>query len=283
MASNAIFFHAGPGLNPEAERQLIGGTLRSAGVNVAFWEEPSRLRPEGRFPAGGGWKTYIASAEAYLLEQTENGPAALIGHSFGAQAALRLASSHRDRVSGVVLIAPTLDLVMADRLMLGVARRDFEADGDSRGEELAELIERVDPTYDESAARAFQLALGDAKLFDSYFCDKEAASEYLSKMFAPGYGLDFDEYMEVRRSIDFTPPAPVEQPLLAIFGDSDPILPLQATLQMLRSIAGRPTVVEYANAGHCPHVEHRARFAADVREFLSAIRSNSLTAAGDGR
>ena len=131
--TTVLFFPGGPGLNGNGERELLTARYRAAGLELVSWDEPSRLRPDpSEPPADSAFERYLASAERTFLALSAGRPLVVMAHSFGAFAACHLASRHASAIRALVFVSTGLSSEHADRNMLGVAARDFEATGDPR-------------------------------------------------------------------------------------------------------------------------------------------------------
>ena len=92
-----LFLHGGPGLNSEAERQILGPLLKSYELEISFFDEPSLLRPQGPiFDQQGASRGLIASAAEALHRLP--GKVTLIGVSFGARVAEHLVAEFPEKL-----------------------------------------------------------------------------------------------------------------------------------------------------------------------------------------
>src|SRR5262245_376586 len=106
-----VFLHGGPGFNSFAEQAMLGWLFQVAGQTIVFWNEPSRLRPEGEpFEAERAFERWLASAERSVLSAAESGPVHVITHSASVHAGLEISRRHPSRVASLVLVAPAADL-----------------------------------------------------------------------------------------------------------------------------------------------------------------------------
>jgi pimeloyl-ACP methyl ester carboxylesterase len=62
----------------------------------------------------------------------------------------------------------------------------------------------------------------------------------------------------------------IEVPTLVVWGDADPLSPRADQRRLLAEVAGARWLF-YAGAGHAPHREEPARFAADVERFARSL------------
>ena len=170
----------------------------------------------------------------------------LIGHSAGADLAVRIAASGELAVRAIVLVAPVVGGGPPPAVRW-LARLPVSA-------ALAPPVLRL------GARVAFERALRSAYV-DRSAVDSSVVEGYRRPLLEPGV-------MEAMWAMSGESPSPVdvkavECPCLAIYGDSDRWatheLPTQAH------------AVTYPGCGHLPHEEQADRFVADVVRFLAGL------------
>ncbi|MYM54972.1 alpha/beta fold hydrolase [Thalassovita mangrovi] len=182
-------------------------------------------------------------------------PMDVIGHSFGATVALRLATEHPDLVRSLVLIEP---------VFFAVAYADDPAARDRHDAELAGYAEALEAGDLMTAARVFSDVWGDGRDWDSL-------PENLRKKMAQTIGM-----------IDAAAPEIIEDapgllhsgaledlamPVLVIEGEKTPEVARLVAAGLNRRI-GNCRVETVAGAGHMAPITHPDVVAAMIRDFL---------------
>jgi len=115
----ALFLHGLTGSPFEvrylAERLHQGGEIRCVGPEMPGHESPEAL---ARVP----WREWVEGARRELLALDGSRRTLLVGCSMGALVACALARDHAERVDGLVLLAPALELAFMGRLAGWLAR-----------------------------------------------------------------------------------------------------------------------------------------------------------------
>lgn len=195
-----------------------------------------------------------AAAEAVALAALSPGRVDLIGHSFGAVVALRLALAHPARVRRLILIEPTLfaaaagTAAAADLVVRQGASEAAWAAGDA--ERAAELFIRIWGTGEaweqlpEAQRRYVVQRIG------LIFAARPVLDEDSGRLLAPGRLEGF------------------RQPVLLLEGGASPpvIAAIASALAARLPMAERQVV---PGAGHMLPVTHNAEVAAAIRGFLS--------------
>ncbi len=257
----ALFFHAGPGLNSNAEQHLLHGACAQRGIELVCWNEPSRRRPSGPpFQSERAFAHLLDESEAFFEHQRREGPVALVGHSFGAHVLRHLAARHPTHVTSLVYVCPALSLPDVNVNIFGIASRDYAAHGDQRWQQLEEVIRRSTGRFDENTIAGFQLAAANPRLFDAYWHDKARMAEFFRLNAAPELGLDVEAFFAVRASHFEVGVADSSVPAVAVFGAHDPVVSRQAELLVLRRGHARLAVEDFADAAHYAHLEEPERF-----------------------
>src|SRR5512137_1186215 len=95
-------------LRPVAERLHRQGA-RCVAPAMAGHESPARL-------AATRWRDWVEGARAVLLDLPPARRTLVVGSSMGAMVACALAAEHPERVDGLALLAPAMELTRAGRL-----------------------------------------------------------------------------------------------------------------------------------------------------------------------
>jgi pimeloyl-ACP methyl ester carboxylesterase len=161
----------------------------------------------------------------------------LIGHSFGGQVTIRLASTHPERVGKLVLVASAgmrRRPKLTTRLKRAAARlgRCVATYGGKMGEPLRDAIYRRVQSQDYARAGAMRPTL------------VKVVNEDVSRLLPQ-----------------------IQSPTLLVWGERDPDVPLAAGRTMERLIPQAQLVV-FENAGHFPYLDQFDRFRLVVGRFL---------------
>lgn len=114
MPMKILYFHGGPGLNSNPEKNLLLSRFKKRGFDPKFYNEPSLLRPNGPpFKEDKAFQNYLDCAEEFLLQHYNKTPLILIGHSFGAHPVCHLIKRHPEKIASVVFISTNLSLADA--------------------------------------------------------------------------------------------------------------------------------------------------------------------------
>jgi pimeloyl-ACP methyl ester carboxylesterase len=192
-----------------------------------------------------------------LLEQLKCGPATVVGHSLGGIVCLHLALDHPAQVQSLVLVdsggAPISDL--RKRVVVhGLRIAQFVM-----GRRLAMKVILGVPRI---RAFAFGFVVKSPGSVDQALLD----GAFLT-MRAPGVGVAISA--GVRDTVGDRLHQ-VHTPTLLIWGDSDRILPVRLAHQMEGAMPDARLVI-IPDSGHCPNIEHSARFNALIDEWTDTV------------
>lgn len=194
---------------------------------------------------------------AALIETLGVEPAIVVGNSFGAAIALRLAASRADLVRGIIVHEPPLFPLLAEDV-------EFASSLGEVLEHLGRVIEKITAGDPAGAAIQFMtelaLAPGEWEQLPEAFKQTaiENAGTFLDETNDPD-ALMFD--LESLR--DF------ERPVLLTIGERSPsnYAPVRDKLAGVLSHAEKLTI---ASAGHLPHVTHATEYAKAIEAFVRA-------------
>ncbi|MCB9090918.1 MAG: alpha/beta hydrolase [Halobacteriovoraceae bacterium] len=259
-----LYFHGGPGFNANPERNILTPIFEKNGLEIAFWEEPSVLRPDGpAFVAGENcFQNYINELEKFFKKEIEGqNKVALIGHSFGCHSVSHLALNFQESISKVYLIAPDLDLPAADINMLTIGRDDYFNNQEIKAAtRLTEILENFDGKMTEELEEGFQLLLSNPRFLGYYWKNLEVMPNYFSHYADPEYGFDYNSFVTMRRVQAFQYPNNSSIEAHLILGSHDNIISKKNERKLVNQYF--PQVIEhiFEDSAHYPHIEEKEKF-----------------------
>ncbi|HZO68176.1 MAG TPA: alpha/beta hydrolase [Kribbellaceae bacterium] len=200
-------------------------------------------------PTGQGTFAEDVADLAALMETLDAAPAWVIGNSVGAVITLQLAAARPDVLRGVIVHEPPLRAPLS------------EGGADAPLTVVLDLIRAGDHS------RAAERFVNDVALGPGAWAQLPEQMRATMTDNAPTY-LD-EELAPDSRTVDEAALARFAGPVLVTFGGQSPpiFLPVVHYLARLLPQAHR---IEYAGAGHIPHVTHPEEFVATVLDFCSA-------------
>lgn len=185
----------------------------------------------------------------------ESGPCDLIGHSFGATVALRLAVMRPELVRSLVLIEPVFFAVaFADD---PTAKARFDA-------EMGDYGRAVEAGDDMAAAKAFTTLWGDGTVWEDVPSPHRAAmADQMHLIAAAQPAL----YEDVGGLLDPGVLQGVTQPVLLMEGNQSPAI-IPAINEGLAKRLPRAERAVIAGAGHMAPMTHAKQVSAEVLRFL---------------
>jgi pimeloyl-ACP methyl ester carboxylesterase len=280
MSERFLFLHGGPGFNGFPERTMLGPLWEAAGHQIAFWNEPSRLRPEGdAFEAEGAFERWLASAERFVMRSS---PARthIIAHSCTVHAALEIARRHPERFTMLTLVAPSVDNFATFRNVLRLAGGDL-ADGQPEvASAIASALARSRVFFDESMREGLQLSARDERLFAHYFANADQRLAAAAASTGPEAQFDAESFFAVlsdfaARSTSLLSTGPVSVPVLALFGSADPITPMDEQVPALRAAVPDVRIECVDGCSHFLHLDRPRRFLEILLDADSTSSSRS--------
>ena len=207
-----------------------------------------RGHSESERPSGQGTFAEDVADLAALVEELDAAPAWVVGNSVGAVIALRLATARPDVIRGVIVHEPPL------------RRQLSEGGADAALHVVLDLIRSGD---NAGAAERFveDVALGPGA-WDELPEQMRATMVYNAPTF-----LD-EELAPDSRAVDEAALTRYTGPVLVTSGGQSPPI-FQAVLHDLVRLLPQAQRLEYAGAGHIPHVTHPAEYVRTVLRFLS--------------
>ncbi|MEV4571822.1 alpha/beta hydrolase [Nonomuraea jabiensis] len=256
-----VFCHGGPGLWDTLED--VAGLLSGVAA-VHRWDQ----RGCGRSQRLGPYSTARTVADLDAVRRHFGlETMVLLGHSWGAQLALRYALDHPDRVRGLIYVSGT-GIDPSDtwreeyRLRLrGAVSGDVER--------WAELESR-----ERTAAEDREFAVLQ---WSADFADRDRAMEHAERMATPWLGVNFEcnAVLNAEGKRDWGTPALREAcaalavPVLIVDGAED-IRPRRAVDSLERALPDASRV-SLPGAGHLPWVEDPEGFRAAVSAFVARV------------
>lgn len=206
-------------------------------------------------PSGQGSVREDVADLAALINHLELMPAWIVGNSFGASIALRLAGKHPDLFRGVIAHEPPLFSLLADDPAMAPMLKEVE-------DRIDDVVERIAAGDHAGAAEHFveTVALGPgtwAKLPPEFqqtlienaptFLDESNDPEQLD------FGLDWIKGFS--------------RPALLTTGDQSPPT-FHPVVARLADVLPNVEVFTFPGAGHIPHATHPDAYAAAIRAFI---------------
>jgi pimeloyl-ACP methyl ester carboxylesterase len=210
---------------------------------------------QGRGPAGDPLRDYHDRATEHVAGLLPEAPVHLVGHSFGATVALRLAIEHAPRVQSLTLFEPVLFAAAPD----GPAKRD-------NAERLARVRSMVDAGDMRGAAQDFLSVWGAGEAFDTL--SEGQAGRMAERMWIIGAqraALHQDSARLLPRL------AEVSARVLLMRGTASPPV-IGQILDGLEDGLPRARRSVIHGAGHMAPITHAELFAEELGAFLDTAR-----------
>jgi pimeloyl-ACP methyl ester carboxylesterase len=222
-------------------------------------------------PRGNGGSDRPSDLDAYredefaadaiaVMDATDTARAVLVGFSLGAQRALILAGEHPERVLGLVLIGPALDL----GLPLGAAAEvEFSRDTG------------IDEGWGRYNAHSWRR---DYRGFLEFFFAQVFTEAHSTKQISDcvGWGLDTDAETLLTAETPWIDDArtrrlcaQVRCPVLVVHGDGDAVIPRAIGAEAARLTGAR--LLTFTGSGHCPQARDPVAFNLALREFVQPL------------
>lgn len=228
-----------------------------AGMAAKLTDRLHMIAPDlvghGRAPDHDPSRDYHDQATAEALTHLPDRPCHLIGHSFGATVALRIAIDHPERVRSLTLIEPMLFAAAAE----GPGKRENDA-------VFAALAPAFAAQDHLAAARGFMAVWGDGTPFDALRAGQKTYIRPRMPLIAASNPALQDDAARLLPRI-----GQVTCPVLMLAGSASPqvIHDIQDGLAARLPTARRAVV---AGAGHMLPITHPTKVAAQIRAFLDS-------------
>jgi len=197
-----------------------------------------------------------------VMDAAGVGQAVVVGLSLGAQRALIVAGEHPERVRGLVLIGPSLEV-----------GEQPGSDRDAAARFTTDL--GVDEGWDRYNAHSWRR---DYRGFVEFFFSQVFSEPHSTKQIEDcvGWGLETDAETLIRAEVPGINAARVRElcarvrcPVLVIHGDEDAIVPHAIGVQAAKLTRGR--ILSFEGSGHCVQARDPVRVNLALREFIASL------------
>ncbi|MCY4178913.1 MAG: alpha/beta hydrolase [Litoreibacter sp.] len=210
------------------------------------------LPGHGRAPDWDGDRDYAETARDLIVETLEE-PAHLIGHSYGAYLALRLAVDRPDLVLSLTLYEP---------VFFAVAGHSDRALSEDYEQEAAKFIEPLITRDLEGAAKAFIAIWGGGVPWAAM---REEQKYYVTERM-PLVGASQPSLVSDSGAV-WERVQTIKIPCLLVSGERSPAI-TGAILDALQSKLSRASRAQIAGAGHMGAITHAQAVASEILGFL---------------
>lgn len=261
-----VFLHGGPGFNSFAEQAMLGPLFHAAGHTIVFWNEPSRLRPDGDpFEAEGAFARWLASAERSVLSAARSRPVHVITHSVAVHAGLEISRRHPSRVASLVLVAPAADVFTTYTNVLRLAQDDLTAVKPDIASVIAECLTRTRAVLDAAMREGMMNVLQDDQLFRHYWADLQQFEASLAAQSKPGGQFDAESFFAVltdfcERRVALFSDARITVPTLVLFGARDRITPFEQQRDAIEAVVSGACIEVIDGCSHYVHLDRPQHF-----------------------
>jgi pimeloyl-ACP methyl ester carboxylesterase len=274
-----VFLHGGPGFNSHAEQAILGPLFQAAGLDVEFWNEPSRLRPDGdRFEVDDAFERWLASATAFVLRSASSGAVNVLAHSCGVHAAVQIAGEHPQLVASLTLITPSADNAMTFRNVLRIAGADLAEVNPDLAARINTALAHTRAVFDAAMRDGLMAAVQDDRLFAHYFADAGQLQLSAAAWSPPEAQFDLESFLAVltgfgRRGGSLLSESRVAVPALALYGAQDPITPMSEQVAALRTALPDCRVELVEGCSHCLHLDRPRHFVERVLDWTASLEA----------
>jgi pimeloyl-ACP methyl ester carboxylesterase len=197
-----------------------------------------------------------------VMDAAEVEQAVLVGLSLGAQRSLIFAAEHPERVLGLALIGPLIDLALDPGAERSAAARFHQDTGQDEGW----------ARYNAYSWRR------DYPGFVEFFFEQVFPEPHSTKQIEDciGWGLETDAETLIAAEVPGLDPKRARElcqrvrcPLMVIHGTADAIVPHAWGAELARLTAG--TLVTMEGSGHCPHARDPIGVNLMLRDFIAAL------------
>ncbi len=250
-----LFYHGGPGLNGNPERQLLTTPFAEAGFALHCWDEPSPLRPEGYpFRSTDAFANVLDSAEAFLLKHYEGTPLPVIGFCFGTNMAKYLALKHPDKIRHLFIITPAFLENLADINIFRHLHHDFVTHQmHEEATQMDIIIRNFSGSFDENTIAGWSLCAVNPRLFNYYWQNQDQRNRYVVH-YSGAYNIDADSFFSTRGT-QFHLHGVATVPTTVMYGKHDSIISIADEIAGLPEHFSDMKILEMENSAHYAHLE----------------------------
>jgi pimeloyl-ACP methyl ester carboxylesterase len=270
--SKVLFYHGGPGLNGNPERNILLPIYQQHGIELCIWDEPSTLRPaenDNYLPVT--FEHYLASASDFLLQHYEGEPLTIMGHSFGTSAVAGLLSAHPEKIAKVIIASPGFFVYNADRNIFTIVKDDLAANGESdKAAAMQTVLDNFVDAFDNNTSSGWMIAAVDPRLFNYYWHNDTAKASYLPYYAPPTSSVDAQGFFAIRQTWHEIAVNNCNIKALILHGSYDKIIDVAKEINTMPSRFTNATIVEMEASAHYPHIEEADK-ALDL--ILSFVKS----------
>ena len=269
---HAVFFiHGGPGLNSFAENAILGPLLAKEGSQAYFWNEPSSLRPNGKFSSRPrNFQTWLAALEdEFSSFSAEHGKIHIVAHSFGAHGAVYLSHKFSNQIAQITLVAPGLETYECQKNVSRLCIEDFKISAPEKAKLLERYLLQSRTVFDQFMAQAFQLALQNEKLMTHYWVDRAKMLAWAVHLGSAEAQMDIESLFGIPSTFDTGHLDPDKHPVSAIpvlilFAEIDPVITRQKETALARILFQDMREVTILRTSHFLHLEQPEEFVQSI-------------------
>ncbi|MDH7460674.1 alpha/beta hydrolase [Chitinophagaceae bacterium 26-R-25] len=255
--TKVLFYHGGPGLNGNPERNILLPVYQQHGIELCIWDEPSTLREaENNNYLPVTFDHYITSASDFLLQHYEGEPLTIMGHSFGTSAIAGLLAAHPEKIANAIIVSPAFFVYSGDRNIFNIVKTDLAANGESdKAAAMQIVLDNFADAFDNNTVQGWMIAAVDPRLFNYYWHNDTAKTNYLPYYAPPTYSLDAQSFFAIRQTFQEIAVNNCVVKTLILHGLYDKIIDVAGELGAMPSRFTNATIVEMEASAHYPHIE----------------------------
>ncbi|HTM97395.1 MAG TPA: alpha/beta hydrolase [Pedobacter sp.] len=254
-----LFYHGGPGLNSNPEKEILTGEFKAKGYQLICWNEPSSLRSTG-LDIQYSFQHYLLNAEEFLISNYNGTPLIIIGHSFGAQICVYLSQKHPSKIKQIILVSSNLAVKNTDLNTFSFIAADLVEHDDENAKIMDDVIQKYTGTFDENTQLGFSIAGQNPRLFDYYWHNKPLMHQFLAHYTSPNYVLDVNAYFQIRKTWFELKAQKSAILVTAVYGKHEQVVSNLVEQKKAREYFNRIEFHDFHHSAHYPHVEEADLF-----------------------
>lgn len=273
-----VFLHGGPGFNSFAEEAILGRIFEGRGHAMTFWNEPSRLRPDGDpFDPSDAFARWLASAEQCVKRAAAAGPVHVIGHSCTIAPAVEIVRRHPDAVASLTLAGPAADIFATFTSVMRLAHDDLLDVNPEAAAVIARSLARTRVVMDDAMREGLLMAAQhDERLFTHYFADGGQFRASMAARERPEAQFDGDSFFAVLPDLgtqytELLSRTPITVPTLALFGGEDQVTPLDVHCGIIERVLPHARIEVLEGCGHYVHLDRPDAFADVLISWVTGV------------